>query len=80
MIASECIFRGPGESNDLVPSGEVVELTLLVHRRDFSALERLARARDVTVAQLLRGMIGDFLAYESRLNSACEEQPSADAL
>lgn len=80
MAASECDSRAASvESGGLEQSAEVVELVLLLHRDQLSALERLARERDISVARLLRQMIGNFLARESEGTSVSEARPGANS-
>jgi hypothetical protein len=58
---------------------EVVELALLLPRGQLSALERLAVTRGVTVARLLRQVIREYLARESRLCPETEARQGADS-
>ena len=43
------------------PTSEVVELMLLLPRKQFSALEAVARRLNLTMGQLLRRTVGEFL-------------------
>lgn len=80
MVASECDSRAASEeTNGLEPSAEVVELALLLHRDQFSALERMAGAKGISVARLLRQMIRDFLARESEDTSVSEARPGVNS-
>ena len=79
MTASQRDFWVASEGGSgLEPSAEVVELALLLHRGQFSALERLAGARGISVARLLRHMIRDYLAHESGSTPASEARPGAE--
>ena len=79
MTGSECdpLVASDGD-NSLAAGGEVIELALLVPRGYLSALERLAETRGVRVARLLRRMIWDYLAHESRLCPEAGAQRGAD--
>jgi hypothetical protein len=48
------------------PELEVLELPLLLHEAHFAAVEVAARGRGLTAAELVRGIIRDFLRREGQ--------------
>lgn len=65
MTASDCDFWvATDRDGDAEGSEALVELVLLLHGGQFSALERLAGARGISVGRLLRQVIRDYLARE----------------
>jgi hypothetical protein len=57
----------PGGTEELFPSdAEVAEVGLLLPGAQAAALERAARRRDLSVGQLLRRLVRDYLASEEQ--------------
>src|SRR5262245_63295021 len=86
--ASECeLNRGEAAMSDRTilsrPRGvarldeEMVELPLLLTGSQAEALEAAAHRRGVTVAQMVRRLVRDFLSGVSRLDRAAQHDPRA---
>ena len=57
----ESVLSAGGDS--LPPDGGVIELTLLLPSAQVTALERAARRKSLTLGQMVRRLIRDFLAH-----------------
>jgi hypothetical protein len=53
--------RSAAKDEDAFPAGDVVELGLLIPIETVAALESAARRRGLTLGEMLRRLVGDFL-------------------
>jgi len=59
--------------------GEVIELALLLPSGQVTALERAARCRGLTLGQIVRRLIRDFLAQPTATVPGARGQPSPES-
>jgi hypothetical protein len=66
MQGTEKRYLAGGQEEHAIPTGGVVELGLLFQADTVAALESEARRRGLTLGEMLRGLVRDFLAREER--------------